>query len=654
MRRLLAVCALAALGLLLWSPSAGAHALLRSSDPAEGAQLDRAPEVISITFTEAPERSLSTIRVLDATGTPHEAGRPEAVPGDAETLRIRVGPLERGVYTVTWRVVSRVDGHVTAGAFAFGVGVSPVGAPVPPAAATPKTPPPSALEIAGRWVLFLGLIALVGGAWVAAAAFGGTPAAVRRYAAAGWATGAAGVVLLGVAQWRSAGAALDAFAASAVGRAVIWRAAGVAAAGLALLVAARSRGRVRRVALWTAGLAAAGVMLAHVAAGHAAARGSMRAFKVAAQWGHFLAVGVWIGGLAALLLGVRGAPSQEKAAAVRRFSAVAGVALAVVAATGVLRAVNEVRGWGGLFSSGYGRVVLIKALLLVGLAGLGAVNRYRSVPEAATNLGRLRRLSRGELILAAATLAAAAVLSSISPPYELGRPAAAAGGAVVARGTDFATSVRARLEVSPGMAGLNRFVLRVTDFDSGALVRADSVSLRFTYLDDPSVAPSELDLRGAEDGTYTATASNLSLDGRWRVIALVQRGGSSVQVTLEVATRCRTTAAPGGPGQPTLYASEVPGGLSVQMYVDPGRAGLNEVHATFFDRTGTELDVSGTPTITATRAGRAPTRFEVRRFGAGHFVADARLEVADWRFNVAGASDDGQALRACFEQTIAP
>ena len=40
-------------------------------------------------------------------------------------------PLPEGAYTVTWRVVSIDDGHVTAGAFAFGVGTAPTGDPGP-------------------------------------------------------------------------------------------------------------------------------------------------------------------------------------------------------------------------------------------------------------------------------------------------------------------------------------------------------------------------------------------------------------------------------------------------------------------------------------------------------------------------------------------
>ena len=47
-------------------------------------------------------------------------------------------------------------------------------------------------------------------------------------------------------------------------------------------------------------------------------------------------------------------------------------------------------------------------------------------------------------------------------------------------GSDFATTVKVRLTVSPGTAGFNNFVLRVTDYDTGATVHASSVQLEFT------------------------------------------------------------------------------------------------------------------------------------------------------------------------------
>ncbi|HJW61863.1 MAG TPA: copper resistance CopC family protein [Actinomycetes bacterium] len=115
--------ALAGLLLLAAGGPAGAHALLRESDPAAGSSLERAPSRVVLTFTERPEPGLSSISVLDTGGQPVERGQAVPVDGAPLQLALGLGDLADGTYTVSWRVVSKDDGHLTAGAFAFGVGV---------------------------------------------------------------------------------------------------------------------------------------------------------------------------------------------------------------------------------------------------------------------------------------------------------------------------------------------------------------------------------------------------------------------------------------------------------------------------------------------------------------------------------------------------
>src|SRR4029077_20547210 len=113
---------------------------------------------------------------------------------------------------------------------------------------------------------------------------------------------------------------------------------GLAAAGVGLALAWRIPRR-RRLALGASASAVMAVIVAHVAAGHAAAGTWSSAVSIAAQVAHFAAAGIWFGVLAALLLGIRGRPSDAKAAAIRRFATVAIAALAVVFLTGTLRTV---------------------------------------------------------------------------------------------------------------------------------------------------------------------------------------------------------------------------------------------------------------------------------------------------------------------------
>jgi copper transport protein len=643
-RRVLAVGAVAA-GLLAVAPvPAGAHALLASSDPADGARLDQAPSAITLEFTEPPELALSSVAVLDRTGGEIPIGQPALVSGNPAALRAPVEALEEGVYTVTWRVVSKVDGHPTGGTFAFGIGVSPLQAP--PHAGAMEEHGASPLEMAGRLVFFVGLGLVLGAAWIGAIAFADPPSTVRRLAAMAWAISVVGLVVLGLAQWRSAEVPFGLFLPTSVGRALLIRAGAIAIAGAALLASASPK--ARRWALGIAGVAAAGAMLAHVAAGHAAARG-LTLPKVLAQWVHFTAAAVWLGGLAALLLGVRGEPTETKARAVRRFSAVALFALLAVVGTGVVRSVNEVGSWGALFSTGYGQLVLLKIALIVALIGLGAVNRYRNVPRARSSLGGLRRVSAAELVLALGALGAAAALATLVPPAQVPAEARAAA-AVTATGSDFATTIRAQLGVTPALPGPNRFELRVTDYDTGEPIEAERVSLGFSYLGGGDIPESRLDLRPAHEAMYQATGSNLSIGGPWDVTALIQRGADSFEIPLHVATLCETTEIPGHDHEPTVHEVQVPGQGSVQGYLVPLDGGQAEVHFTFLDEAGRPVRVEGNPTMIASRHGDEPQTLPPEFLAPGHYYAVARLGPGPWRFD-GSATGGGASLAGCFEQT---
>ena len=118
--RVLGAALLAGIWLSLAATTAFAHASLESSYPSNGQLLETAPDRISLTFTEPPDLSLTTIGVLDDTGTAMPTGAPGLAPDSEREVRVRLDPVPDGVYTVTWRTVSATDGHVTASAFSFG------------------------------------------------------------------------------------------------------------------------------------------------------------------------------------------------------------------------------------------------------------------------------------------------------------------------------------------------------------------------------------------------------------------------------------------------------------------------------------------------------------------------------------------------------
>src|SRR5205823_5652001 len=147
-----------------------------------------------------------------------------------------------------------------------------------------------------------------------------------------------------------------------------------------------------------------------------------------------------------------------------------------------------------------------------------------------------------------------------------------------------------------------RFQLGANDYDTDAPVRADGVSLRFHYPARTDVGDSTLALTPGPPGIYAGQGGNLSLLGRWQVNALIQRGAASVDVPMEITTQFppESVDVARNPGLPTIYTVHLPGNRQLQLYLDPGRPGLDEFHATFIGTDGNELpmaDFSATSTV---------------------------------------------------------
>jgi hypothetical protein len=91
------------------------------------------------------------------------------------------------------------------------------------------------------------------------------------------------------------------------------------------------------------------------------------------------------------------------------------------------------------------------------------------------------------------------------------------------------------------------------------------------------VGESELELDADGVGTYKGEGPNISLAGNWTVTTLVQRGTDSVEVPIELATRCRSERLE-APRLAPVEVVDVGGGSTAQGWVDPGHAGSNELH----------------------------------------------------------------------------
>jgi copper transport protein len=656
------------LGLALWmGPAASAHALPVTTSPSAGQTLASSPTQIVMTFTETPDVRDSVMEVLDTSGKRVAGPAPGTVPGQpGTTLRIPIPtPLPKGIYTVNWKTISTVDGHLATGSFSFGVGVSP--GSVTTTASTPaiKQPGPSELATVARFLYLTGLIGLLGLAFTELVVLSGAdaPAAVSRRLGKGLALSwvLAFVGTLGMVQALRAGAALtlSGVLGSSIGQAFLLRVVPLLITGAGLLaLRLAGRGARRRAVL---GFVAAGTlvsMLADVLKSHAAGSSSWVWFRVGTQWIHFAAAGIWVGGLAGLLAALGPLGGGHRLSPTRRFSFSAGVAIVVVGITGTLRALDEVGSWKGLFHTSYGQLIIVKIVLFGILACLGALNRFRHVDAVERAPRGLYRTGTAELVAMALVLGSTGLLQNLAPAKSQletqANPAAQAPATmmpILAEGSDFAHTYKLALTIAPGTAGFGTYTLKLDNYLTGTPVGASSVSIAFSDPNDPNLGSSDLTLARQPDGTYKATGANLSILGGWTLTVTVENGLNSVDVPLQVVTE-----SPPQPirvqqfaGSPTVYNVSLSGGDVLQIYLDPINLGKAEFHATFLNATGTEIQMStNLAADTARVPGGAVTGFFPYRDldGIGHFVADAEVPKGTYQFSVVGTTPTGTALGA--------
>jgi copper transport protein len=657
-RRVLIVLLVAGAALVATASAASAHALVRSSDPANGAILSAPPKQVTVNFTEPPDPKLSYIHVLDQQGKTVESSAAHPVPGDGLQWVVPLPKdLPDGVYTVSWRSLSRTDGHVTAGSFSFGIGEAPTF--TAGQQSVTSSPSLSPVAVTGRWLFYWGLALVLSAGIIGILAAGVGPPPRRVFLVGSWVLAAAGLAVMTQSEASQIGVSVGTLLDSASGTKLILQGVGLVALGAAVGMVMWQR---NRATLGVMAAVAAIAMLLHALDSHAASSGSLSWFDVGVQWIHLVAVGLWVGGLAWLVLATRKVKGPERAAAIRRFSQIALVAVVVIAVSGVQRAISEVgttRVVHGLIDTGFGVALLVKVGLFVVLLVLAARNRYVNVPQVTAGtrgVGSLRRTAGGELFLVAGVLAAAAVLSSLPPANQVnqqGPVATRVAQPLVVTGNDFATTVKVRLTVTPGTVGPNTFEARVTDYDTGQPVDARGMELRFSMPGRPDLGTPTLDLKQAGSGLWTGRGTVISQVGTWDVSVVVQLATTATEVPLKLQPKLppQTVSVSSQQGQPTLYTITLPKGDTLQTYIDPGRPGADVVHFTFFQASGNELPI-GTATGTALTPSGQPLDLKLIRFDPGHFGANVKLTPGRWTFLIQANPTAGTPVTAYFRQRI--
>lgn len=533
----------AAFGLILalvagWAPAAGAHASLEETTPASGAQLSAAPDEVILNFTEPVSASLGGIRVFDGSGRRIDAGDVTRSSGGTR-LSTPVEEAGDGAFAVSWKVLS-ADSHPIRGAFTFRVGT--VSASDEAAAAERVTDGGGASKAVTtvfgvtRAVAFGALAVLVGGVFFIAALWPAGHAAARARHVLWWAWGAAvastvaGIALQGpYVAGLGLGDALDPSLLDAVLDTRFGRAWG---ARLLLLLAAgvllRFLPRASTTAAWRAAATVVAVALLATPgiAGHASS-GSLIPAALTVDVAHLVGVSVWLGGLVLLAVAALSGPEVSEAHSISaRFSRVALASVIVIVATGTFQSWRQVRSFDALRSTDYGRLLLIKVGVFLGLIALAAVSRQVvrrrlaiPVPAGAAGPGamridadpsplrRLRLTVAAETAMAVVVIGITAVLVNTVPAREaLAKPIS-----TTATGEGLSVEVN----VLPAQAGQNTLHVYIFD-DKGSTLAVDAFDATLT-LPAQDIGPLEVPFERVTPNHFSAYGVDIPIGGAWQL-----------------------------------------------------------------------------------------------------------------------------------------
>jgi copper transport protein len=569
-------------------PNSFAHPVYVKSTPQAFQKVNSPPSEVNVFFTEPIELKYSKISIVDSSGNKVDKGDPHNSEGDTASIGISLQPnLPDGIYTVSTRVLSAVDGHVVDNAFTFGVGVS-AGPPQPGNQNLLSLP-----EAASRYPGMVGQIMIVGGAFATLwlwKPIGRVPWLSDAIAQKKIAIDKAMIrfVIIGVILVLAAGAAMIVVQANSIGGSIpdavatsfgnVWITRMLQASILLAIVfsvyrkVARknvSPARSEMLAILILGFA---ILVTSSLIAHAAATKQLGAITL--DFFHDVAAAIWIGGL--MVLGFVIAPKilevadeKTKATAISllipRFSIIVVTILGITAITGPLLLYSIESDLSLTLASTYGQFLIIKLSLAGVMLGMGAYSQFAIQKKAVSvvdssgggtsmiqtkrpNLKHFGKFLKVEaavgigLLLMVSLMANSSVPSGQFPTYEEQKQAALGGGQIVSAQptvkTDFAETAyvnggQVRLAVSPFDVGQNNFKISFIGKDGKQVSGVDSASMRMTQTD-KGVGPITVDTKKQSDGVFASDAA-FGVAGTWNVaIEGVRSQGSNMIATFDV------------------------------------------------------------------------------------------------------------------------
>ncbi len=583
-----------------------AHVALVAATPVAGATVGQSPAAVRLRLDQSPDPQFSQITLLDTMGHIVAGGAAQRDPANPNDIAVSLPKLVPGVYTVAWQALAP-DGHLTKGNYSWTLAAAGAAAPAEPqpigaantspnAAATTTTNAPTIAVVLVRWVRYLALGLLVGvcgllvlivapvleGYEQRAAIWGRAAGRIAPLAVSGvlifltahiatLIVQSAIVANLPVTQttpdivrrmmnetayggvWR-----LTAIVGLLTFAALVWAIPevrrNVRTARINIIATAPRSSRTDAFTVpapepallpWRIALSGALLLVATLSlSSHAIESQHEPVLALMADAAHLGAMGLWFGGLLALLaalpLLVAALDDGDKrntlrAAVVGRFSTLALLSVGTLIATGIYAmTLHTTRGT--FLGTSYGQTLLIKHALIVPLVAVAAINLHVVRPHLRDSVQArqwLPRLLRAEAVLGVAVLLATALLTQLPPAHPLNginaaaydprlaqRPYSAVDAAVDRPDADLNSGPQsAEMIHSSDVMG----TLQVTTGKDGSTLGL--------LLFDADTVPSHEDQNGVRIGTNGAPIDPVQLPNVQRVTAVMSFTGADLGQT---------------------------------------------------------------------------------------------------------------------------
>lgn len=550
-------------------PYASAHPFTEETNPSSTENVPEGITQVMVFYSEPIELDYSYLKVLDSNGNQIDNKDSKYYQGE-NSLIVSTPPLEDGVYTVTSKVLSKVDGHLVDDAFIFGVGDVKIEVPL--------DQPKSIYDIlffpeAGS--RFPGLVGqtIVLGAVIASLLIWGTQSKnlIRKeiekiesahhdkfmtFTGVGlMLVFASNIAMLAVQALRLETSAFDAIQTTFGTTWLIRMIITIVLLGVWFWMDKKKQiSKASHIPMLVLSLALIGTS---TMIGHGAASGQIAA--VVLDYIHNLVAAIWIGGIIYFVFILLPTFSklenteQEKMSLVMipRFSIAFIIAVGVVIITGPTLMWLLESDVGVIRESLYGKLIIVKIAIAAIMIGLGGFFQYKVQKSGENNLAskslsihkKLKRTLKVDAALGIILLGVVALLANGTLPEGEIKKVEAEEVLYGFRTMEFSESAKYDIEITPFSSGTNTIFVKISDFENNPLPDADEVKVKISN-PQKNISPIEIIMTKIEQEEESPAKfqgeMTFGFSGQWQTEVEIQRqenANESVMMNLLVKPR---------------------------------------------------------------------------------------------------------------------